>query len=60
MSVPLGRATCIDCNRESERLLPARFPHICSRCLFPPARPDSRELVQALVERTKRRNRVAA
>jgi hypothetical protein len=28
--------TCIDCGQVSELILSPRFPHICSRCLFPP------------------------
>ena len=30
-----GTATCIECGVPSERRLPERFPHICTRCLFP-------------------------
>ena len=32
----MTEAECIDCGQWSEALLPARFPHICSLCLFPP------------------------
>lgn len=32
----MTEAECIDCGQWSETLLPARFPHICSACLFPP------------------------
>ncbi len=31
-----GNAECIDCGRYGPRLLHEGFPHICSRCLFPP------------------------
>ena len=31
----MTEAECIDCGQWSEALLPARFPHICSLCLFP-------------------------
>jgi hypothetical protein len=32
-----GAASCIDCAEETPRRLPDIYPHICSRCLFPPA-----------------------
>ena len=41
-----GEATCIECGVTSERLLLARFPHICRRCLFPPK--DAQALVDDL------------
>jgi hypothetical protein len=51
---------CIECGETSELLLSPRFPHICSTCLFPPAQPDPRELVQALMANVRRRNRGAS
>ena len=36
----MPEAECIDCGRWSEALLPARFPHICPACLFPPTQPE--------------------
>jgi hypothetical protein len=51
---------CIECGTVSELLLAPRFPHICSRCLFPPAQPDPREMVRALMTTVRRRNRVPA
>ena len=36
----MTEAECIDCGQWSEALLPARFPHICSLCLFPPTPPE--------------------
>jgi hypothetical protein len=35
-----GSDACTECGETSELLLAPRFPHICSRCLFRPLKPE--------------------
>ena len=35
-----GVDACTECGETTELLLAPRFPHICSRCLFPPTKPE--------------------
>jgi hypothetical protein len=40
MAARYGHDACTECGTMSELLLAPRFPHICSLCLFPPAKAE--------------------
>lgn len=52
-----GATECIECGTYSARLMAPRIPHICSRCLFPPAQAPNENRMNEMPTESRKRGR---